>query len=1348
MCGAIGDMLMPGYPIIPNMFTCYCDPKRVETHIYYYAFLQYFWQLNYITEKNYAILYSSGGEKNTWELPFIPIVCYGDFDGDGICDFTNGINTFSFNNAITSSDYLVKSITDNAINESVNVNYSYASNKTIHTQGSGATFPYNDFAGSIPLVSSVETPDGIGGKNKTEYSYSGLTMHRQGRGLLGFKNITSKNATQGIKSTTHYKETSSVLKSWLPYRTDVATIDGSKISIIGKKYAYKYPVSGRTFGYDYVECDTLRNYVENKCYYTNNIYDQYGNMTYSNIYYPDSYRISQSINNTYETKGSWCPSKLKTTNYSSFDYTKAINYEYDNLGNLLKIIEYPGKPKALTTTYVPNIYGLPSSVAISATGETSRTKSFSYDSKFRFVTGTQNGLGQSIELKHDAFGRILKEKNTTAGIEKEMEYDPAGWLKKITDYSGNITSFYMKKAESNAPQHAKYYTLAETPGVPYSKIYYDLLGRAIKTEMQGFDSKIFTEKIYNAKGLLEKESDPYKSTPVSYTNYEYDKFRRIQKIQNQQKIVTYNHGGEIRITSGGKDRWETIDDMGYLEQVEDDNGQVISYTYDGLGQLKTVIHNSKTLVSINYDEYGRQKTLTDIDAGTITYDYNAFGELVKQTDAKGNTFTSKYDNLGRITEQYTASQGTTYYNYYTDINNAYHGLLKSVSGPDNMQQKYEYDKFGRIVTYTDVVMGEEFKTKYGYDSYGNVILNAYPSGFTVENRYNKAGYLYNILNVADAKSIWKLQETDANGSIRKVLNGNGLQTEYNYDSYSELTEIKTGNIQHLTYKIDPVSHSLISERKDMKKSMTENFQYDNLNRLYSIKLNNGAEKLTRYEDNGNISYKYDAGSYFYNPQKIHAVNSIQGNSINLSGQEITYNAQNKTSSISQGNISYDFKYGADGQRRKMYRKLSGNTSLERTYSLNYERDRISSGTKETFYIPTPSGLSAVFIKENGNAGNMYYLCSDHLGSITAISDANGQVKESFSYDSWGRRRNAGNWNDYNVATSNSLLSRGYTGHEHLDDVGLINMNGRMYDPLLGRMLGPDNLIPDPFSLQGYNRYSYCHNNPMMFIDPDGENPVAWALAGLIYIGKLWSDGKKANGGESNPVKWDWKHANYTIGYSSQGNTVYGGVGWSNDYGVAVGYGFNNKQWQGGALVQGEPVMVPFRQTQLKPNEIECGPGMAYSTAYAKQFADEYFWKGIINRNEIFADGTLPPTDIHGYYSIVGDHVYAGYDETYGTHKNGVIYLYKGAFTSKEELYLNFGHEYLHKAIRSQYPNINPHVEHATIYTWEYNQAAKWGASIQQERTLKKYNEYKNYYNPQYNYEQFNFRIKSKRPWKR
>jgi len=109
---------------------------------------------------------------------------------------------------------------------------------------------------------------------------------------------------------------------------------------------------------------------------------------------------------------------------------------------------------------------------------------------------------------------------------------------------------------------------------------------------------------------------------------------------------------------------------------------------------------------------------------------------------------------------------------------------------------------------------------------------------------------------------------------------------------------------------------------------------------------------------------------------------------------------------------------------------------------------------------------------------MCYFYTDHLGLIVAVTDEVGNVVQRYSYDAWGRWRNAGTW-AYEVSPPShegvGATDRGYTGHEHLDEFGLINMNGRVYDPVLGMFLSPDNYIQSPTDPLNYNRYSYGLN---------------------------------------------------------------------------------------------------------------------------------------------------------------------------------------------------------------------------------------------------------------------------------
>ena len=186
-----------------------------------------------------------------------------------------------------------------------------------------------------------------------------------------------------------------------------------------------------------------------------------------------------------------------------------------------------------------------------------------------------------------------------------------------------------------------------------------------------------------------------------------------------------------------------------------------------------------------------------------------------------------------------------------------------------------------------------------------------------------------------------------------------------------------------------------------------------------------------------------------------------------------------------------------------------------------------------------TGLVAVYIKwPNTLKDTLCYICKDRQGSITALVRQDKSVAEKFSYDAWGRRRNPANWADFNVKTPR-LISRGYTGHEMIDAFGLINMNGRMYDPAIGRVLSPDNYVQDPTNTQCYNRYSYCMNNPLRFTDPSGWLALANVDNALFNISNAWAN--RVN----NPDSYL-----YTSGYMGGGGG--GGGGWGGNGGVVPG----------------------------------------------------------------------------------------------------------------------------------------------------------------------------------------------------
>ena len=157
-----------------------------------------------------------------------------------------------------------------------------------------------------------------------------------------------------------------------------------------------------------------------------------------------------------------------------------------------------------------------------------------------------------------------------------------------------------------------------------------------------------------------------------------------------------------------------------------------------------------------------------------------------------------------------------------------------------------------------------------------------------------------------------------------------------------------------------------------------------------------------------------------------------------------------------------------------------------------------------YYVSGTDGNAAVYVSDIDVEEKAFCIDTDHLGSITALYDQYGTKCFSASYDVWGKRT---------VGIDNVGFDRGFTGHEHIDEIGLINMNGRMYDPNLGRFISVDPYVQEPANLQNYNRYSYCLNNPLKYTDPSGD--IFGTILGLI------SDVIDNIGRTFRWEEWDW-----------------------------------------------------------------------------------------------------------------------------------------------------------------------------------------------------------------------------------
>ncbi|MGH8321664.1 MAG: PKD domain-containing protein [Gammaproteobacteria bacterium] len=395
--------------------------------------------------------------------------------------------------------------------------------------------------------------------------------------------------------------------------------------------------------------------------------------------------------------------------------------------------------------------------------------------------------------------------------------------------------------------------------------------------------------------------------------------------------------------------------------------------------------------------------------------------------------------------------------------------------------------------------------------------------FEVQYNYDTAsGALESVANAATGFVYWQADTSeaapvDAYGHLQAYTDGNNVSTVMAYDPATGAPlGISSGigqstAVQSLVYTWD--GYGNLEERDDANRSLSESFKYDDLNRLTQSTVTNPAANGPTlgfsYDAAGNIQTKTVSGvlnTYAYEPDQPYAVESVtnssgtvytasydvDGNMTERNGYPITWTVDNLPSSIASAAGSSTFSYDPDGSRYAQSATFNGATTATAYIGGLFEVVSTSTDTQYRHNIVADGEIVAVHTIDASGAASTSYLHSDHLGSVDTITDDQGNVIQSMSFDAFGLRRDPSNWeydlSQNQISTLKSLTDRGYTFQEQLDNVGLVHMNGRVYDPGIGRFISADPTVPDPLYSQAFNRYSYVYNSPLSMTDPGGFDP--------------------------------------------------------------------------------------------------------------------------------------------------------------------------------------------------------------------------------------------------------------------
>ncbi len=1002
----------------------------------------------------------------------------------------------------------------------------------VYRKGYGAAYPYVNIHEPMTIIVASETY--VGGKSTkgNSYHYKNAVMHRQGLGFCGFEEITSHD-NRGRTNVCVYD----------PNRRGIVKSESTPTS----KGEYEYSVTTQANRLLKIlltkktETDLLKNIKVSTSY----SYDTYGYPMEEYISYSDGTVITK---NTLYSK----QEAIEDGYYLGFpvDQTSSI---------IRKGVRYTER------IFIPaHSRRQPNVRILYKNGNAVKEETYSYDSYGNVINSSVKNFSgtnrQTTKYEYNTYGRPSKTTNLM-GLATNFVYDDFGRVKTVSDFRGGVTSYsyddFGREASVTYPDNTCksialswetdgsggiYRKTQETTGLPKSAIVFDALNRDVCTSKRLLNGKeLVVLKQYDDDGNLSSVSNPYdKSVPPFGKSYDYDIYGRVTSCTESSTAVTkYEYeGNSVTTTSKGITQTQSFDALGNLISVTDSAG-TIAYQFAPDGNIVSITAPGNITTRFGYDTYRRRIRLVDPSMGTTTYEYDDSGNLSKETDANGNVKQYEYDQYDRLIKS-TCPEFTTSYKYNML------GDLVEVATSNGTGKTISYDDFGRVKQWRQTIQdGNWLQKDYTYSD-GNVSSVEYTSQVGLIARENLVyvdGSLKGV-NLNGTTNVYDIESLSSHGTASSIVSGN-ITRKYRYTSAGLLSGRSVASpdkkYQDFSYAFNAHTLNMMS-RKDNLRSLTEDFKYDNLNRLTSF-----GGKTTTYDNKGNITSQSDVGSFDYDmAQKPYAVSGVTLTSENMPiwNQEVKYTSFSRPKSVSENGYTADFSYSADYERTKMAISRDGNDVIARYYMGGcYELEATPTGNKERLYLGGDyySAL-AVLVKENG-VEKVYNILRDNLGSVTHIIAPDGSLVQELSYDAWGRLRDPATQQVFEPGNEPELfLGRGYTGHEHLPQFGLINMNARLYDAALGRFLSPDQYVQMPDFSQNFNRYSYCMNNPLKYVDKDGK--LFWLIAAAVvgaYIG-----GVASNKGNLNPFTWNWKQA-----------TTYLGLGVGAILGYSCAYGLIN-----------------------------------------------------------------------------------------------------------------------------------------------------------------------------------------------
>ncbi|HEV2442180.1 MAG TPA: SpvB/TcaC N-terminal domain-containing protein, partial [Steroidobacteraceae bacterium] len=735
-----------------------------------------------------------------------------------------------------------------------------------------------------------------------------------------------------------------------------------------------------------------------------------------------------------------------------------------------------------------------------------------------------DGYEEQIGYDYSVGLKINDVIQTTSGVQDspptQWSYDPFGRVVKETRPDGTSTAFgySLYSGADTKPRMLIAVQPRDTSGnvISTTTQELDMEDRPYLTEVQLLDGSTDTvmQKGYDSLGRVISQQVPYEGGQVGEETLSYDVLNRLTETQSPTSASAsattgYAYAGRTTTITDANGNAKTLihDVNGWLRETKDATGYAITLGYDAAGGHTLTTDNQGNQLWSGTVQYGMAAfttAATDADLGAWQYTYDALGEVTNWTDAKGQSFSAKYDALSRMTDRY---EPDLYSHWIWGSSAAAHNigqLLSACTGTganptacstSGYAESEAYDSVGRPSQRSIAIPGDATYTyTQTYNAEGLPDTMTYPAstaGYALAIKFGYAyGLLKSITDTSDSPTVnlWTANAMNARGQYTQETFGNGVVVNHAFDFYRGLLQSITAGLgggaalQNNSYLYDPVGNLI--QRQDNNAGANESVYYDSLNRLsYTVGDSNtkmsydSMGRIATWEAYGNSTNVNDyttpqSGCSYYANSQPHAVRkSTQGSSppgsvcydangnettesssgsVNLS---LTWMSFNQPTAMSAGSSYSNLYYDEDHQRFEQIASYSGSPEDTEYIGGLMEKMANSSGTAYRYYIPAGNNF-IVYNRWLSGTNAIYYATKDNIDSTAVITDSKGvqAVAEKFSALGWGENNPQ--------AIIASITRHEFTGQEMLNNLGMVNLNARVYQPSGGRFYSPDPKIPD------------------------------------------------------------------------------------------------------------------------------------------------------------------------------------------------------------------------------------------------------------------------------------------------